>query len=135
MSNEINPVSGKIVKKASYRDPMSRLNDEEFMPAPVQGEKMKVEAIDPAPKKCSSKKVSDGFAVPQLAPEKKNTAKRSTVLWDKDTLEAVENWLSEHPGHTITSMIYCGMKSIGVDVADELLVPARPRRRKRKNAK
>jgi len=134
MSEDINPVTGRPSRKNPYRDPMGKLDDAAFVPQQaVKEEPPKKEDV---PKKKSHpdqkavEKQKSSSIVPSLSESVDGVKKKSTFIWDKDTLEEVEKWLEQHPGHTITSMLYCGMKSLGIDVADHLLVPVRKRGRK-----
>lgn len=134
MSNEINPVTGRPVRKKEYRDPMGKLDDGAFVPRQEVKSEPEKKAAEPRKKEPSPRKVSSkgqgSSVVPSLAAADDANKKKSTFVWDRDTLAEVEKWLEENPGHTITSMLYCGMKSLGIDVADHLLVPVRKRGRK-----
>lgn len=136
MSDELNPVTGVAVRKKNYRDPMRGLDDTAFVPPPARPETVvKAEAEAPRARKAKPTAKQDNGAslVPRLVPAEAKNKKKSTFVWDADTLAAAEEWLKAHPGHTITSMIYCGMKAVGVDVADHLLFPVRQRGGKKKN--
>lgn len=60
------------------------------------------------------------FAVPVVSPRAVHYTK---VNFPMDVFEAAEEWLAKHPGHTLHSMIFCGLASLGVNVAAEHLKP------------
>lgn len=62
----------------------------------------------------------------QKVPTHKSQINFPMPVWD-----SVEDWLEANPGHTLHSMLFNGLKAIGVTVADEYLTPKTARTYKR----
>lgn len=68
-----------------------------------------------------------GFEVPEIdlrrASEKKR--KQASFEWEGNAYAAAQDWLAAHPGHTLTSMLYCGLSALGLPIDKDLLRPRR----------
>lgn len=64
------------------------------------------------------------FTVPDISGRLKKEPSHRTILnIPQKDFQIIEEWLHEHPGHTLQSMFFCGLKSMGVDIDPQLMVP------------
>lgn len=64
-------------------------------------------------------------STPPQIPEgaKKVDSHKSQINFPMPVWDSVEDWLVDHPGHTLHSLLFNGLKAVGVTVADEYLTP------------
>lgn len=63
-------------------------------------------------------------AAPQIpAGAKKVETHKSQINFPMPVWDSVEDWLVAHPGHTLHSLIFNGLKAVGVEVGQEHLTP------------
>lgn len=81
--------------------------------------------------------IDDSLLTPKIsAPYKRRIPKRNkqhhviNLKWPIGAFEAAQVWLNAHYEHSLHSMVFCGLKALGVEIDDSLLTPKKRKKRK-----
>lgn len=66
-------------------------------------------------------KAGEKIKIPEGA--RKVETHKSQINFPMPVWDGVEDWLEAHPGHTLHSLLFNGLKAVGVPVEDEYLTP------------